>query len=100
MRTAALGTSYLNGAPEQPTSAQPAASSCGFLHLRLPRWLLFLLLSGVQCRASLCTGLGLLGLAPFWVCSAESNGEGPFTRSKCPWGHLLSSQWERRRNLL
>lgn len=85
----------LSGASEQLTSARPAASSCGFCNAGCPNGCYFC--SCLRfCAGLLCAQYwGPLGLAPLWVCSAQ-----PFKCSKCLWGYLLSSRWERRGNLL
>lgn len=81
----------LSGASEQLTSAWPAASSCGFCNSGCPNGCYFCF------RLRFCAQYwGPLGLAPLWVCSAQSKVEEPLKCSKCLWGHLLSSRCERR----
>lgn len=85
----------LRGASERLTSARPAASSCGFCNAGCLNGCYFCLCLRF-CAGLLCARhWGPLGLAPLWVCSAQ-----PFKCSKCLWGYLLSSRWERRGNLL
>ena len=90
----------LRGAPEQLTSARPAASSCGFCISGCPDSCYFCSCLGFKAGLRCARGQGLLGPAPLWVCSAQNNREEPFNCSKYLWGHFLFSKWERSRNLL
>lgn len=65
-------------APEQLTSARPAASSCGCCMSGCPDGCYFCFCLGFKAGLLCARGQGLLGPAPLWVCSAQSNGEGPF----------------------
>lgn len=87
-------------ASEQLTSARPAASFCGFCISGRPNGCYFC--SCLRfCAGLLCARYwGLLGLAPLWVCFAQTKVGEPFKCPKCLWGHLESSSWERTGHLL
>lgn len=82
----------LRGAPEQLTSARPAASSCGCCMSGCPNGCYFCSCLGFKAGLLCARGQGLLGPASLWVCSAQSNGEEPFKCSKYLWGHFLFSK--------
>lgn len=66
----------LSGASEQPTSAGPEASSCGFRLPGCPEAAIFAPVWGSMQGSTVDSTGGALTLAPLWVCSSWSKGEG------------------------